>query len=128
MARSEPHTESLRMLFWREEILQVMFWIEGEGFANDMSPTELERFLGLDPGHATAYLEQLVTDGYLERVSAERYSLTALGRSDGARAFADEFADMTKPSHGECGSDCWCHSSVEEALACRADRVAGAHG
>lgn len=104
-----------------------MYWVEGEGFATDLSPADLERFLGLESGHAVGYLEQMVSDGYLTSLG-DRFSLTELGRSDGARAFADEFADLTKPGHGECGDDCWCHSSVEEALACANDRFETAHG
>lgn len=129
MPAPEPHSESLRALFWREEILQVMYWIEGEGFATDIGPADLERFLGLESNNALGYLQQMVKDGYLEgKFQIDRFSLTDLGRSDGARAFADEFAELTKPSHGECGVDCWCHSSVEEAMACANDRLEGAHG
>lgn len=129
MASPEPHSPALRALFWREEILQVLYWIEGEGFAEDIGPQELERFLTLDAGIGLGYLEQLVSDGYLAKTAGEdRFSLTEMGRSDGARAFADEFAELTKPSHGECGADCWCHSSVDEAIACANDRLEGAHG
>lgn len=127
MQPSEPRSERLRALYWREEILQVMYWVEGEGFATDLGPSDIERFLGLKAGHAVAYLEQMVEDGYLTSVG-DRFSLTDLGRSDGARAFVDEFSDLTKPGHGECGGDCWCHSSVEEALACANDRLEAAHG
>lgn len=128
MTSPEPRSEALRVLYWREEILQVLFWIEGEGFGNDIGAKELERFLGLAEEFGIGYLERLVVDGYLHAGSEpRRFSLTDLGRSDGARAFADEFADLTKPSHGECGADCWCHSSVDEAQACAADRVGSAH-
>ncbi|REK32952.1 MAG: hypothetical protein DWQ20_07885 [Actinobacteria bacterium] len=128
MTTPEPRSEALRVLYWREEILQVLYWIEGEGFGEDIGPKELERFLGLEEKLAVGYLDRLTSDGYLESRGDERYSLTDLGRSDGARAFADEFAELTKPSHGECGAECWCHSSVEEAVACAAERVEAAHG
>lgn len=127
MPPSEPRSEGLRALYWREEILQVMYWVEGEGFATDLAPSDLERFLGLEEGHVVGYLEQMVEDGYVTSIG-DRFSLTDLGRSDGARAFADEFADLTKPGHGECGDDCWCHTTVEEALACANDRLEKAHG
>lgn len=120
---SEPRSEALRTLFWREEILQVMYWVEGEGFGEEMRPEDLERFLGLRSDLAAGYLNRLVADGYLRVTGDGSYALTEKGRSDGARAFADEFAELTKPGHGECGPECWCHSSVEEAEACAAERM-----
>ena len=90
MTTPEPRSQALRVLYWREELPQVIHWTEGEGLGASSGPD--------------------------------------LGRSDGARAFADEFAELTKPSHGECGAECWCHNSVDEAIACAAERVEAAHG
>jgi hypothetical protein len=123
MNPSEPRSEALRALYWREEILQVMYWIEGEGFGDHVGCNELERFLGLDAKLAVGYLERLSEDGYLERSVPDHYILTDKGRSDGARAFADEFAELTRPGHGECGPECWCHASVDEAEACATERM-----
>ena len=41
---------------------------------------------------------------------------------EGAAEFALSFAELTRPSHGECSADCWCHASIEEAEACAAER------
>ena len=128
MSTAEPRSEALRVLYWREEILQVMYWIEGEGFGNRVGADELERFLGLGADLAVGYLDRLTEDGYLSRLGAARYTLTEKGRSDGARAFADEFAELTRPGHGECGPECWCHASVEEAEVCAAERTEAMSG
>ena len=54
--------------------------------------------------------------------------LTEQGIDQGGRIFSEEFAEFMRPTHGECGPDCWCHSSAEDAEACLADRQAhGAH-
>ncbi len=128
MSTPEPRSEALRVLYWREEILQVMYWIEGEGFGEQVGARELERFLGLKADLAVGYLERLTEDGYLSRSGPAQYTLTEKGRSDGARAFAEEFAELTKPGHGECGPECWCHASVEEAEACAAERIEAMSG
>lgn len=120
---TEPKSPALRSLYWRDEILQVMFWIEGEGFGDDVDPSTLERFLGVGAATLVPYLDRLVDDGYLEPAGAGRYRLSARGRADGSRVFAAEFAELTQPGHGECGADCWCHASPEEAQACHDDRV-----
>lgn len=119
---SEPKSESLRALYWRDEILQLVFWLQGEGFGDAVDAPTLERFLGIEGATAQAYLDRLVSDGFLHEV-AGRYELSERGRADGARIFAEEFADLTRPAHGECGSDCWCHQSSDEAEACARDRA-----
>lgn len=118
----EPKSPYLRAAYWREEILQVMFWIEGEGFGDAADVTTLERFLGLAGGTLTGYLDRMVDDGLL-LCEEGLYSLSESGRRQGSRIFAEEFADLTRPAHGECGPDCWCHASVEEAEACASERA-----
>ena len=120
-----PKSEALRTLYWRSEILQVMYWLRGEGLGEVADAVLLERFLGVEAGIGVGYLEQLVTDGYLDRVSTG-YVLSEQGLAEGKTEFALSFADLTRPSHGECSDDCWCHASVEEALACAAERTGGA--
>jgi hypothetical protein len=121
-----PKSEALRALFWRDEILQVMFWIKGEGFGDSVDPRLLERFLGVDAAVGVKYLDRLVEEGLLERTE-KGYGLTDDGHRHGARVFADEFAELTRPGHGECGPDCWCHASPEEAEACAEERLARSH-
>jgi hypothetical protein len=45
----------------------------------------------------------------------------------GKRTFADEMADLTRPTHGECDEDCWCHDSPEAAAECLHERSGQAH-
>lgn len=123
MSDSEPKSERLKALYWRSEILQVLFWIEGEGFGEEVDDAVLERFLGLEPGRAGAYLDRLVEEELLVRTLSGRYRLSARGREEGKRTFAEEFAEVTRPAHGECGAECWCHQSPEEADACAAERA-----
>jgi len=122
-----PKSDSLRALFWRDEILQVMFWIQGEGLGETVDANLLERFLGVEAEIGERYLEKLSDEGLLERAGGGSYVLTETGRDHGARVFAAEFADLTQPGHGECGADCWCHASPEEAEACVEARTGHDH-
>lgn len=124
--RDEPVTPALRRMYWRDEILQVMFWIEGEGLGDEVDAATVARFLGIDADVATTYLDRLVDDGYLHRDEQVRYRLSSAGRQEGSRIFAVEFAELTRPGHGECGADCWCHASPEEADACHDERLRAA--
>lgn len=123
----EPKSDALRALYWRDEILQLMFWIQGEGLGDRIDAGLLERFLGVDAQVGIHYLDRLVTEELLSRDSEGLYQLTEDGHGHGARVFADEFADLTQPGHGECGADCWCHASSEEADTCLAGRAGGSN-
>jgi hypothetical protein len=121
---SEPKTEALRALYWRSEILQVMYWLRGEGFGDLLDPPLLERFLGVDAAVGVSYLDRLVEEGYVVR-DGEWYALSDRGLEEGAMEFAASFEELTRPTHGECSDDCWCHASPDEAAACADQR--GAH-
>jgi hypothetical protein len=115
---SDLSNSALDALFWRDEILQVMFWMRGEGLAEVVSAQELQVFLTGDIKTLQFYLEQFAHEGYLIRhpdpagmLNATRYSLSELGRQEGGRRFSDEFAGLQKSAHGECNADCDCHKT-----------------
>jgi hypothetical protein len=122
-----PKSEALQAMFWRSEILQVMYWLRGEGFGDQVDPSLLERFLGVDAGIGVQYLDRLVVEGYVEQVG-DRYMLSELGSREGALEFASSFSELTRPTHGECSADCWCHNSPEEAEACASERASSHEG
>lgn len=98
-------------LFWRDEILQVMYWYQGEGFGVSVTARDLRTFLTADEQAITSYLTRLVAEGYLQPAyevldTTPRYSFTEYGAKEGARRFADEFADITKQAHGDCPPNC----------------------
>ena len=103
----------------RDEILQIMFWLHGEGLGPDVAVPDILRFVD-DEGAVRTALGQLVEDGYLEalgdRGAAIRYRLTATGVHEGRRRFLDEFEPyLARHAHGECGSaDCDCHRGGAE--------------
>lgn len=119
-----PKSSALQALYWRSEILQVMYWLRGEGLGDVADAVLIERFLGVEAAIGTTYLDRLVEEGYLEKVGSG-YTLSAMGLEEGAVEFAASFSELTKPAHGECSADCWCHASIEEAEACAAERQKG---
>lgn len=117
-----PKSEALRALYWRSEILQVMYWLRGEGLGEVVDADLLERFLGVEAAVGVGYLDRLVDDGYLEFAPGGGYVMSESGLAEGKTEFALSFAELTRPTHGECSADCWCKNSVEEAIACAAER------
>jgi hypothetical protein len=119
MAREDAfdsdHDPAFQDIYWRDEILQVMFWLRGEGLLQDVTADDLRRFLQTDPGRLEERLEQLVQEGYLDPASGDggRYRLNTLGIEEGRRRFVDEFSPfLGRESHIVCGDPaCECHAS-----------------
>jgi hypothetical protein len=116
-------------MFWRSEILQAMYWMDGEGIASAVSPTRLANFLDTAPDAMTDLVRQLVRDGLLRALDDDpgRFVMTDDGRREGARSFGDEFAELTRPAHAECGPGCWCRDPKHTQDACPSGR-GDAHG
>jgi hypothetical protein len=113
------HLDALKI---RDEVLQAMYWMAGEGLAEAPTAEELSRFLAVPPATLSVYLEEFVRTRYLVR-KGDRFRMTPKGAELGKRSFADEFAGLTGPTHGECDEDCWCHESPEEAARCLEERL-----
>ena len=108
-----------RGLAAQDEVLQVMYWLRGEGLSTEVAAADLERFIGRTELELEEILERLSSLGLVHALPGgpvARYSLTNQGVREGGRRFADEFADMTKPGHGECGDpECECKQSGNPA-------------
>ena len=109
-------TDSLhKQLATRDEILQVMYWLHGEALAKEVSADDLTRWVSIDAIKIHSLLVDLAESKLVEAMQSGeagyvRFRLTDAGLKEGGRRFADEFADLTKPGHYECGDpSCECH-------------------
>ncbi len=122
MPEHEKHNavDAVASVYWRDEVLQVMYWMAGEGFGEEFTLADLRKFLTAGDNILKENLEQMVSNGLLERVGGDKYALTAQGKREGGRRFADEFEEMLKPGHFECDEpDCDCHDPDSVEGACK---------
>lgn len=112
---SNGQPSALDAMFWRDEILQVLFWMQGEDLAEAVTARDLCVFLNGDESTIAHHLERLADDGYLDRCDGSngrpgpsRYTLSEQGAEEGARRFTDAFEGMRNQGHGECSPDCDC--------------------
>ncbi|MGI8836080.1 MAG: hypothetical protein ACR2H4_05515 [Pyrinomonadaceae bacterium] len=111
-----PEIEDLKS---RDEILQVMYWMTGEGLGSEFSTADLQKFLPSEQAVLSRDLELLVSSGLLESREG-KFSLTEPGKAEGGRRFADEFESMIKPGHFECDEpDCDCHNADTTGDVCK---------
>jgi hypothetical protein len=106
--QSKQTGNALNRLVNREEVLQICYWYQGEGFGDVYSAGILSPFLNCDAEAIDAALQELVAEGRLETASGPMpaYRFTAEGKKQGCRLFAEGFSDYQKQGHGECPDGC----------------------
>lgn len=93
----------------RDQVLELMYWLEGEGFPEHTTVAGLARFLMHSEAEVGGAVARLIDRGDLTPVDGG-HRLTATGRREAARRFAEEFAPLLKQGHGECNDpECDCH-------------------
>ncbi len=109
----DKHTnqQALDALFWREEILQVLYWMEGEGLADSVPFKRLISLLNTNNENLLLHLQKNLEAGYLQSEDIKltensAVKLTETGKKEAAGIFRNAFDGMQKAGHGECGPDC----------------------
>lgn len=106
-----------------DELLELLYWFEGEGFAGVANLASITRFTSLPGDLVQRTLDRLVARGdvAIDNASGGEYRLSETGRREAARRFAAEFAPMLNQGHGECSDpNCDCHSSEGGPAECHA--------
>lgn len=104
-------TDEQPSIFWQDEILQVMYWMRGEGFGKQINLAQLKKFLVTTEEILAANLAELENKQLINSDFSDEYELTETGVKEGGRRFADEFEGMTNQGHYECSDpDCDCKS------------------
>ena len=106
----------------QDEVLELLYWLEGEGFEGNATLTGIARFLVQPESDVEQTLAALVRRGDVA-IDAEsgHYRLTDVGRRQAARRFAEEFAPLLHQAHGECNDpECECRTNPAGAAECHA--------
>ncbi len=116
---SIPKSEALRNLYWRSEILRVMYWLRGEGLGDIVDVPMVRRYLDIGLDECRLQLGGLVEEGSIV-ADGTWYSIAPEGLADGEVEYATLFSDLARPAHGPCSDECWCQLSTDEEAACNA--------
>lgn len=106
-----------------DELLELLYWFEGEGFGGVATIAGIVRFTTLAEPLVHRTLDRLIARGdVMARDGGEReYHLTEPGRREAARRFAAEFAPLLGQGHGECrDASCDCHAGEGGPAECHA--------
>jgi hypothetical protein len=112
---NEPRSGSnpLQHLALREEVLEICYWYQGEGFGDRFTAHALKTFLNSPVDAIVAALEFLADEGALVREGGS-YVFSPAGKKQAGRLFHESFADFQAGTHGECSAGC-CESEQENA-------------
>ena len=103
-----------------DEMLELLFWMEGEGLEASATLSGIARFLARPEAEAEVILSRLVQRGDVGAAEG-RYSLTEVGRGEAARRFVEDFSGLVGQAHGECNDpNCDCRTSPNGAADCHA--------
>jgi hypothetical protein len=123
MTSSAPKSQALRALYWRSEILQVVYWLHGEGLGDLVDIDLIRQYLGVDVHeNLSTYLDLLIQDGSLV-AEGDWYALSDRALAEGEAQLATAFTDLIHPVVSDCDDECWCHTSAAEAEACASART-----
>lgn len=103
--------DTLHRLALREEVLEICYWFQGEGFGDRFTAASLETFLSSPRADIITVLESLAAEGALVREGAG-YRFSDDGRKRAGHLFHETFADFQAGTHGECSAGC-CDSEDE---------------
>ncbi len=103
--QSGTQSEALSRLVNRDEVLQICYWFQGEGFGDRYDAAVLRPFLQCDGAAIETALQELAAHGHLQ-ADGSGFRFTEQGRREAGRLFADGFADFQKQGHGECDAGC----------------------
>lgn len=104
-AVSAPGTSAHESLREREEVLEICYWYQGEGFGETFTPQAIGAFLTLPAERIAAILAALEVDGDLV-CNGGSYRFADAGKNKASRLFHESFAEFQTPSHYECTAGC----------------------
>lgn len=113
---------------WRDEILQVMFWLVSQGFGEAVDVGAFPRFLVTPLEGITPHLHTMIAEGYIVGVDSSQaheppadtpasvtshypaYKFTPYGRSEARKRYLDDFMPLRHGhDHSSCPPESPCH-------------------
>ena len=110
-----------------DEMLELLFWLEGEGLSSSANVPGIARFIAKSEADARRALEVLLLRGDVtDRQGTGFFVLTEVGRREAGRRFVEDFKTLLAQGHGECNDpNCDCKTSPAGAADCQAHRSSG---
>ena len=107
-------------IYWQDEILQILFWMQGERLGEVVTLEEINRFLTIEKSNLNDTVKSLVEMGYLElSTNSEKISevqLTEQGKKEGKSAddtWERQRREMRAPKVRSLARGVWGHAPLK---------------
>ena len=130
---AEVEKSALQALFWKDEILQILYWMDGEGLGSEVPVVQVLSLLSTNEDNLLYHVDKLVKDGVLvsNTPDIDKGTLIQLSvdlKREAGRRFSEAFQGYQKSGHGECGPDCeFCYGTDGKKLENCVHNCATAH-
>lgn len=105
MTKDAEETTALDRLIVREDVLQICYWYQGEGFGSTFTPKSMTPFLKNEGDIVVEVMEELATEGAFIR-EGDAYRFSDDGKRKAGAMFYDSFTEFQQGAHGECTAGC----------------------
>lgn len=105
MADKAENPNALDRLIVREDVLQICYWYQGEGFGDTFTPQSMMPFLKNEGDIVIEVMEELEKEGALIK-EGDAYRFSDTGKRKAGAMFYDSFTEFQQGAHGECTAGC----------------------
>ena len=96
---------ALDRMIIREDVLQLCYWYQGEGFGDRFTPQSMLPFLRNEATAVAEVMEELAEAGDLIH-DGKSYRFSETGKRKAGRMFYETFTEFQQGTHGECNAGC----------------------
>ncbi len=105
MDNNTDGTKALSRMIVREDVLQICYWYQGEGFGDRFTPQSMQPFLKNEGEIVIEVMEELADEGTLIFEDGS-YRFSDDGKRKAAAVFFESFTEFQQGAHGECTAGC----------------------
>ncbi len=96
---------ALDKLVLKEDVLQICYWFQGEGFGDKFTAESVMPFLQTDTPTIDSVMKELVREGALDS-DGESFFFNDGGKRKAGAMFYESFTEFQLGTHGECNAGC----------------------
>ena len=105
MKPNNQQSTPLNRMIVREDVLQICYWYQGEGFGDRFTPQAMVPFLKNDMKIVAEVMAELADNGTFNR-DGDSYCFSEQGKRKAGAMFYENFTEFQLSSHGECNAGC----------------------
>ena len=105
MTEKAAEPTALDRMIVREDVLQICYWYQGEGFGDTFTPQSMMPFLKNEGDIVVEVMAELAQEGTLI-AEGDAYRFSDSGKRKAGAMFYESCTEFQQGAHGECTAGC----------------------